>query len=190
MKYTKLLLSTDGTPAGTIRGVPSLPILGLHPIDERIADPATRACAGCHGLCCVEHDVPVNGYELRRLRRALGVPWDALVRVEEAPTLHGLGFRLNRAPLWRRFYLLRRSAPDGTLGACHLLLEIGGVHRRCGVHALRPGACRIYPLLPNVEEPHGGYVSGHAICPPERAEGCPKMRRHVARVVRFHEEAR
>ena len=127
-------------------------------------DLATRACAGCHGDCCTVHDVPLSAFELRRLRRALGLPWNAVATVVEDRNMLARGVRLSRAPVWKRFNLRRRPS-----GACQFLLELEGGHRRCGVHALRPGACRIYPLLPDRTAQLGVFVSGHAICPPERA---------------------
>ncbi len=124
-------------------------------------DPATDACAGCPAPCCFEHDVEVNGFDLVRLTRGLGLPWNSLVRDVEEP--HGLyfGFRLDSGPTHHHFRLLRRES-----GACQLLLELAGGARRCGVHGLRPGACRIYPLRPDSSTQVGSIVGTHAICPP------------------------
>ncbi|HEY7954966.1 MAG TPA: YkgJ family cysteine cluster protein [Polyangia bacterium] len=144
----------------------SLPLLG---------DPATSACAGCAGDCCVQHVVPLSGYDLWRLSGGLGVPWDALVEIaEERHPLH-FGFRLDRGAVHYHFRLKRRAS-----GACQLLLELPGGHRRCGVHGLRPGACRVYPLVARDPERDTLSIGGHAICPPERAarylEAAPSLR--------------
>lgn len=129
-----------------------------------VSDPATSACAGCAGDCCLSHVVPLSGYDLWRLCRGLGTPWDALAELaEERHPLH-FGFRLDRSTVHFHFRLKRRAS-----GACGLLLELPGGHRRCGVHALRPGACRAYPFTARDADPEAIAIGGHAICPPERA---------------------
>jgi Fe-S-cluster containining protein len=126
-----------------------------------VIDPATSACAGCSASCCSEHDVEVNGFDLLRLMNGLGMPWDAIVRVEIQPHALFAGFRLDSGPQHHHFYLKRRES-----GACQFLLELSP-HRRCGVHGLRPGACRLYPLRPNES---GSVVGSHALCPPPQRE--------------------
>src|SRR5262245_17734466 len=129
-----------------------------------VQDPASHACAECHGPCCYEYDVNVNGRDLVRLTLALGLPWQAVVRTKTQKSMLFFGFRLDGGPLYFHFYLHRRES-----GACQFLLEIEGGYRRCGVHALRPDACRIYPLNSHGEA--DPTLTGDAICPPgPRAE--------------------
>jgi hypothetical protein len=125
-----------------------------------VVDAATRACASCHGPCCFEHVVPISGYDLWRLARGLGVPWEALADtgVHRVPLF--AGFRLDRGPDHHFFQLRRRAS-----GACQLLVELESGHRRCGAHGLRPGACRLYPLVPDREL--GAALGEHAVCPDE-----------------------
>jgi Fe-S-cluster containining protein len=125
-----------------------------------LVDPATDACRGCVTACCMEHEVEVNGFDLLRLLRGLGLPWDAVARIEGQASPMFFGFRLDSGPTHFHFFLRRRPS-----GACQFLLELDGGHRRCGVHALRPGACRIYPLLASEG---GSIVGSHVLCPPER----------------------
>lgn len=134
-----------------------------------VVDPATHACSGCHGKCCVHHTVPLGGHDLYRLARTLELPWRDLVELEEHRIALHDGFRLDRGPVHYSFVLRRRES-----GACVLLLELPGGHRRCGAHGLRPDACRIYPLTrppapldPSATEPRA-TLGGHVICPAPR----------------------
>lgn len=142
----------------------------LLPIAGPVIDPATHACSGCHGKCCVHHTVPLGGHDLYRLARTLELPWRDLVELEEHRIALHDGFRLDRGPVHYSFVLRRREN-----GACVLLLELPGGHRRCGAHALRPDACRIYPLT-RPPAPSDGQAAttprvalgGHVICPAPR----------------------
>lgn len=117
----------------------------------------TSPCAGCHGRCCATHRVPVDGFELARLRRAVGGDWRALVDVDCARHPMFFGFRLDGSA--EHWSLALRRHDDG---AC---LFLDG--SRCGVYAARPGACRSYPVA---VENDAAVFATHAICPPERAE--------------------
>jgi Fe-S-cluster containining protein len=128
-----------------------------------VLDAASRICLSCHGPCCFEHAVPVTGYDLWRLTANLGVPWASLVELGFEKSALYDGFRLDRGPKHYHFTLKRRAS-----GACEFLLELGDAYRRCGVHALRPGACRRYPLVPS-DVPDGVEFGNHAICPEPQA---------------------
>lgn len=117
-------------------------------------------CVGCHGRCCAEHRVPIDGFELIRLWRAVGGEWRELVDSECHRIPLFFGFRLDAsAEHWSLF--LRRHDD----GACRFLVGPAGA-QRCGVHPARPGACRSYPGALDDGRP---FVSGHVVCPPERA---------------------
>jgi Fe-S-cluster containining protein len=126
-----------------------------------VLDAASRACLSCHGPCCLEHVVPVSGYDLWRLARNLGVPWASVVELDFDKMPLNDGFRLDRGPKHYYFTLKRRES-----GACQFLVEIDGGYRRCGVHALRPGPCRRYPLVPSGD---GVELGNHAVCPEPQA---------------------
>jgi Fe-S-cluster containining protein len=122
---------------------------------------ADAPCDGCHGRCCAEHRVPIDGFELVRLWRAVGGPWRELVDLECHRTPLFFGFRLDAGPEHWSLFLRRHED-----GACRFLVGPVGA-QRCGVHPARPGACRSYPGALDDRGPP--FVSGHAICPPERA---------------------
>jgi hypothetical protein len=106
--------------------------------------------------------VMLSGYDLWRLQRALGVPWDDLVTVGVA---FGDGFRLDGGPTRYGFRLKQKPS-----GACTFLVELPGGHSRCGVRGTMPAACRVYPYHVNlVEEWYDVYFGGNAVCPPAEA---------------------
>ncbi len=137
-----------------------------------VDDPATAACSTCPARCC-EHTVPLTGYDVVRLTRALALPWRVVAGLGSHRIALFEGFRLDRGPTHWFFHLRKRDD-----GACQFLLELPDGYRRCGVHALRPGACRVYPLVPDLAR--GGEFGNHALCPdPQRAlyEGAiPQLR--------------
>jgi Fe-S-cluster containining protein len=126
-----------------------------------VLDAASRACHACHGPCCFEYSVPVTGFELCRLASGLGVPWRAIADLSSERDARHDAFRLDRGPAWHLFVLKRRAS-----GACLFLVEIDDTHRRCGVHPLRPGPCRMYPLVVGDD---GLEIGEAALCPAEPA---------------------
>jgi Fe-S-cluster containining protein len=78
------------------------------------------ACARC-GRCCHDQAIQLNGYEIARLARALGLC-----------TTETIAKHTTNAGQFLRF---------GADGACAFLRAKG-----CAVHADRPLACRLYPL--------------------------------------------
>lgn len=118
-------------------------------------------CFGCGTSCCLDYVVPVNAHDVWRLCRALGLPWGALVVVQPTPSDWMESFTLDSTGRKQALHLRRRAG-----GACALLTSLPDGSHRCGVHAARPLACRVYPYL-------GDWVPGapirmqhDAICPP------------------------
>jgi hypothetical protein len=122
-------------------------------------------CFTCTTPCCAEYIVPMSAFDVRRLELAIGVSWKALVEVRLTEERWVDSFRLDGSMRRYAIYLLRRPS-----GACNLLVELPGGHRRCGAHAGRPLACRIYPYKSSRHSPTGVEIVDHALCPPrERA---------------------
>src|SRR5436305_14572947 len=88
--------------------VPSARALPVIPLDG--LDAASRACGSCDGRCCSHYSVPLAGYDVVRLMRGLGLPWDVLATVEEHRIALAGGFRLDRGPVHPSFVLRRK--PD------------------------------------------------------------------------------
>ena len=117
-------------------------------------------CFGCTTPCCFEYVVPVNGHDLWRLVRDLSLPWSELVTVRKTPGDWAESFALDEGN--DRFAFLLPKRPGG---ACALVVSLGA-HHRCGVHASRPLACRVYPLHSAWRAPTGVDFAPHALCPP------------------------
>jgi Fe-S-cluster containining protein len=120
-------------------------------------------CAGCDVDCCTGHVIPVNCHDAWRIRHGLGIPYRdflGLVPQDRSAPTHPV--RMGTV----RFTLVLRRRPDRS---CGFLVRLGG-ERRCGVHAFRPDACRIFPFLPDVEQqaprPAGDLLQLHpSHCP-------------------------
>jgi Fe-S-cluster containining protein len=122
--------------------------------------PDESPCFGCSTPCCVEYVVPISGHDLWRLTRALGVPWQELVTLRRTPDDWVESFRLH-AGGERQAFLLRKKPSGG----CALLLELPDGSQRCGAHAARPLACRVYPFHSAWRAPTGIDFVPHALCP-------------------------
>ena len=92
-------------------------------------------CAGCDGRCCVGRSVALGASDVRRLQATLGLPWAAFAAVVGDDD----GFLLEAAG--PRYGFRLRHADDGS---CVFAVTLGNT-RRCGVHAVRPLSCRVYP---------------------------------------------
>lgn len=101
-------------------------------------------CHSCDVDCCSGFQVPVNLHDVKRLKQALNLPArDFLAVVNGHPQLP-----VAQIP-WggERKALALRRRPDGS---CAFLVRIGS-RRLCGVHALRPDACRLFPFVANAQ---------------------------------------
>ncbi|MBN2359012.1 MAG: YkgJ family cysteine cluster protein [Deltaproteobacteria bacterium] len=128
IEFVSSLAGRAAFPADAYRAVPQ-------PGDGRTVD----VCAGCEVDCCSSHTVPLTVVDAHRLRRALTLPWSEFVELvpyrAESPTWP---VRLNQGRAQLALRRRRRS--------CVFLLRLGE-HRRCGIHGLRPMACRLFPFI-------------------------------------------
>ena len=122
-------------------------------------------CFGCTTTCCLDYVVPVNAHDVWRLARALGLSWGALVEVRPTPADYMESFTLDSSGQKRAFQLRRRAG-----GACALLTSLPDGSHRCGVHAARPLACRLYPYRGDWTPGAPIRVVADAVCPPERRD--------------------
>lgn len=101
-------------------------------------------CADCDVDCCSGHVIPVNIFDAWRLRSVLNIPFReflGLVPHQQGSPTHPVRMHDGKYTL-----MLKRRADK----SCGFLIKMGS-QRRCGVHALRPDACRIFPFLPDLE---------------------------------------
>lgn len=118
-------------------------------------------CAGCHASCCVGRPVTLVAADVRRLQRALGVPWGDFAAVVSDDD----GFALVAGGAGYAFRL--RAREDR---ACVFALDFSR-ERRCGVHEARPLSCRVYPwhIALGAARPLAA-IGNDAACPPAHAE--------------------
>jgi Fe-S-cluster containining protein len=108
----------------------------------------------------VGRPVPLTAFDVNRLTDALAVPWQELA---VAGVAFSGGFRLDATQTRWNFRLRQRPG-----GAC--VLAVGGEYLRCGVHAERPSACRVYPLYVGLRDDGIRVGLGNnAACPPALA---------------------
>ena len=103
----------------------------------RSQDMVKVGCADCNGCseCCrkVDDTIILDPYDIYELTRGLGAGFDELLTQGSIPAI-ALGMADG--------LLLPHLNIDKEIGACRFLSEDG----RCGIHAFRPGFCRLYPL--------------------------------------------
>lgn len=121
---------------------------------------AATPCFGCTTSCCLDYEVPVNAHDVWRLTRALAVPWEALVCVRPTPATWMESFTLDASGKKQALHLVRAAG-----GACGLLVTLPDGARRCGVHALRPLACRLYPYRGDWTPGAPVRLQSDAVCP-------------------------
>jgi hypothetical protein len=126
--------------------------------------PVVRAdapCFGCAAPCCRSYVVPVTAYDVWRLCRALELPWQEVVEVRPGDPERFDCFRLDASATRHSLFIGHKPS-----GACRLLVELPGGTNRCGAHAGRPFACRIYPFKTAPQTDLGIDFISHAMCPP------------------------
>ncbi len=119
--------------------------------------PASEApCLDCTAYCCRAR-VVINVPDLLRLCVPLGIHPSSLCNLEEADSRNGEPILIGDTP---RHMVLRKAEDEH----CQLLMTVDG-QRRCGVHAIRPGICRVYPF--SYQRGSTVYQLGHVMCPTE-----------------------
>lgn len=118
-------------------------------------------CVGCHGKCC-RLRVHVLAVEAFRIALSLGVAVDDVVlhrpyaeatthQLTSTPILIGgkaISLELRRVPVTRR---------------CAFAVDVNGMVR-CGIYALRPALCRLYPYDMELDGERL-RVGGQDLCP-------------------------
>ncbi len=111
-------------------------------------------------------NVAVTAFDLCRLMDAFGLTWPELVSLGVA---FGNGFRLDPGPTRWGFRLNQRLS-----GRC--LFAVGDDFLRCGAHAVRPSACRVYPFHVAPRD-DGALVAlgNNVVCPPDEAAAWSRL---------------
>lgn len=99
--------------------------------------PTRNPCLMCPGECCRAR-VVLNVCDLVRLAAPLEIHPSSFCDLVECESRNGEAILIGET---RKHITLRKGDDDH----CVLQLKVDG-HRRCGVHELRPGICRLYPF--------------------------------------------
>ena len=126
-------------------------------------------CATCAtARCCTVFDPELTGPDVARLVAHLGLPPAHFAELApvRADAIGLDGVRLGG--LETRELRLRRTllgTGEGGLRRCVFLMHLGPGLNRCGVHAVRPAVCRLYPS----DATRFGVVVGTPsdVCPPD-----------------------
>ena len=102
-------------------------------------------CADCDVDCCTGHFIPINVFDAWRIRNTLNLPFSQFVGF--VPWEKGLPVHKVRLDAGMFAMILKRRQDRG----CGFLIRMGN-ERRCGIHGVRPDACRIFPYEPDLEE--------------------------------------
>ena len=129
---------------------------GRKPTFLNIVQGSEAPCLDCTSYCCRAR-VVINVPDLVRLAGPLGIHPSSLCDLTEADSRNGEPALIGDTP---KHMVLRRAEDDH----CQLLLSVDG-QRRCGVHAIRPGICRVYPF--SYTRGTTRYELGHVMCPTE-----------------------
>ena len=129
---------------------------GYRPSFLNVLPASDAPCLDCTAYCCRAR-VVINVPDLLRLCVPLGLAPSSLCNLEEADSRNGEPIMIGDTP---RHMVLRKAEDEH----CQLLMTVDG-QRRCGVHALRPGICRVYPF--SYDRGSTTYELGYVRCPTE-----------------------
>lgn len=135
-------------------------------------------CKGCSDCCRgMGQSILLDPYDIWQLETHLGETFAGLMR--EKIELH-MEERL----------ILPNLKMQGEAECCGFLNEEG----RCGIHAFRPGLCRLFPLGRNYEEQKQQYFLLEDVCPNDRTKvkvkkwlAIPDSRKYTDFLVKWHD---
>lgn len=131
-------------------------LVGGQPLERAATDP----CAAC-GVCCFAYLVPLSAFDVWRISRGLGL--DASEFVVGYPCKADAEFGFQLCAGGERFELgLEKRGEFRRGSACVFLESSADGLSRCGVYAVRPSACRAYPMVADAD---GIRLRSGALCP-------------------------
>lgn len=135
-------------------------------------------CKGCSDCCCgMGQSILLDPYDIWQMETHLGETFAGLMR--EKIELH-MEERL----------ILPNLKMQGNKECCGFLNQEG----RCGIHAFRPGLCRLFPLGRNYEGQKLQYFLLEDVCPKDRTKvkvkkwlDIPDSRSYTDFLVKWHD---
>lgn len=101
-------------------------------------------CELCTGECCKAYYVSLSGYDVWTIATGLALAPEQFVEIAQEHEATALGFKLDATKMTFAMLLGKRPGPDGRQ-QCVFLMNVGNDIGRCGIYALRPSACRVFP---------------------------------------------
>jgi len=120
-------------------------------------------CLSCPGHCCSQNLINVCGYDIWKIAAGLKIEPTGFIAFADMGGESPYNFRLDSSERAYCAALYPKQGPEGE-PRCIFLMELPNHQTRCGIYALRPIACRAYPLTLV-----GGEVAVKpwAFCPPQ-----------------------
>ena len=134
----------------------------------------TSPCDGCDARCCRHYTVHVTGEDAFRIARGTGL--DPLEFLAYRPQVErtGAGFLLERSGPTHDLVLETARTGEPREPCLFFRTDDATGAGRCGIYALRPGACRRFPAMRRAD---GGVgVRDGVVCPQGAWEGHPMGR--------------
>src|ERR1700674_3020357 len=103
-----------------------------------------RPCETCIGDCCRQYFVSLTGHDVWSIATGLQLSPEQFVNVAQEHEATGVGFKLDATKTTFSMVLGKYPGPDGRQ-QCTFLMNLGDGSGRCGIYALRPAACRVFP---------------------------------------------
>lgn len=143
-------------------GRPPQPPEAYRVLEQQGEGRTVDVCGNCRINCCADFVIPLTVVDAQRLRTGLMLDWSAFATLTDYHSDNpNWPIRLKNRKA--QLSLKRRR------GGCLFLLNLGG-QRRCGGHALRPIACRMFPFVANRVAQSRAYPGMQTQLPPSR---CP-----------------
>ena len=148
---------------------------GPHPPQwGSMATSAARAaspCDGCDARCCRSYTVHVTGADAFRIARGTGLEPIEFLRYLRQEARTDTGFQLEAGGSTFDLILETARTDDPRKPCLFFRVDEATGEGRCGIYALRPGACRRFPAMRR--EGGGVGVRDGIVCPDGAWEGHP-----------------
>lgn len=138
------------------------------------ATPPRTPCDGCDARCCRSYTVHVTGSDAYRIASGTGLEMIQFVGYLPQAERTDTGFLLE--PGGPTYDLILETAPSGDARKPCLFLRVDPQTGagRCGIYALRPGACRRFPAMRLDAAGDGAIgVRDGIVCPEGAWDGYP-----------------
>jgi Fe-S-cluster containining protein len=126
-----------------------------------------QPCDGCDARCCSSYAVHVTGEDAFRIARGTGLDMARFLAFRPQVERTDAGFLLERGAPTHDLVLETARTDDARKACLFLERDAATGEGRCGIYALRPGACRRFPAVRLDDREGGGRVAVREgiVCP-------------------------